>query len=277
VRLGVLVVAVAGILAASCGATPTPSTHATSTPPAGLPADHVLVAIEAQPESAPYAWVPNPRLVTLTADGTVVRQVGANDATRMPEFRRWRLSPEALAGAWSTITGGGLAHDGDLAVPGVFDRTSTFILVDDGAARTTLRIQALDAGHEGVDGATIPSAQRPVRAAAAALLAALAPPDDAAEWAPDRVVVRWVVSDPGSRAVASWAGGPDLAVAGAATTAAAGFDRCATVSGADAAKVASVLRQLPPEATVTQAGASYVVGGRALLPDETPPPDCPPG
>ncbi|HEU0243082.1 MAG TPA: hypothetical protein VFQ75_04200 [Candidatus Limnocylindrales bacterium] len=264
--------AIAAIALAGCGPSASPTPLAL---PADLPGDHVLLRVEEYGGLAGWQDASTPRRFSLTADGTLLGVTPG--VSRMPAIRETHLDPAALAAAWATIGASGVARDGKLDIPGLFDADSSFITVDGGGRATTLQVYGLGvSGDVAGPGVPVPAGDVPARRAVADLLAELAvlaaggEPVDA-----PRLALYIANAGDGLLPAVPWTGALDLAAAGGPVSV-AGFERCAVLEGDHAAAAAEFARALPADRVVEQGGARWAVGFRPLFADEADPDGCVP-
>ena len=247
--------------------------------PSGLPGDHVLLAIDYVVDEPALDGVYDPRLATLTADGTLVkarRDIDSAFGTTVT-----RVDATTLARTWDAIVRSGIATDRDLALPGFMSEhgphTATVFRVDDGGRSTRLRIASL--GSEGVypNDPPVPADELAIRSAAKQLMSDLRAVPGEDRWTPPALLLWWRTEVPGdwnARIVAS-ALPLDLATAGHAIDHPV-WGRCTRLDGPDAAAVARFAATLPIEHLVELAGVRYVLDVRAIHPDEIDDVACPP-
>ena len=129
-RLPVGASIVAGLLLIGCGAISEPVPSA----PTGLDPSHVLLAIDYIVHHPALDGVYDPRLATLTADGTLVLE--RRDVDAIMGATATKLDAAGLERAWSAIVGSGVNADGLLDLPGFASQTVTtatdVFRVDDG-------------------------------------------------------------------------------------------------------------------------------------------------
>lgn len=265
-RLGWTVAAIPMLLA-GCASTPTPPATP-ATVPAGLDPDHVLVSI-ADPTSWPgLAEVEDGRLLTLTADGTLVAR-GTDDA-RMA-ITTTRLDRDGLDRAWASVIASGAAVDAEYDLPGVFDRSTTFVRVDDGSRATELSIYAL--GEDAIEEPFSPEEQGR-RTAAAGLISELRLLAGLEPWTPPALLLWWSPSGDPAAPVVPWGASLDLATGGGPVDNPF-YQRCVRLEGDQAAAVADMARRTASNVDVEQDGARYQFAVRPIYPDELDEVDCP--
>jgi hypothetical protein len=266
-----LALAAAAIALAGCGQPPGRTPAAV---PADVADDHVLLRVEEYAGMTGWRDATTPRRFVLTADGTLLSVVPG--AGMLPTIRETHLPPDALAAAWAMVQASGVARDGKLDIPGLFDAQSSFFTVDDGTRSTTLQVYGLGATGD-VAGPEIPapSGEAPARLAATDLLAELTALADGVAVEAPRLAVYVADAGDAEGAEVPWTGPLELATAGAPVTT-PGFERCAILEGDHAAAAAELARTLPVEAIVVQDGARWVVGVRPLFADEPDPEGCGP-
>lgn len=237
--------------------------------PAGLPADHLLLAIDEVVSDPVLDGVYDPRLASLSVDGTLVFQRWDVDAIFGTTIAM--LDDRGLANAWSAVVDGGLFRDGELDLPGFAAYVlggRTEIRVDDGTRSTRLDIAFL--GSEGTHGAPqIPGSEMALRAAATRLKDLLRGMAGAAPWTPPALLLWWRRELPADwdATVEPWSVPIDLATAGRAIEHPV-WSRWARFEGADADAIATVARTLPIDHLVTHRGTRYALNIRAIHPDE---------
>ena len=253
-------------LAASCAA-PAPVPTATAAPPkapAGLDSDHVLLAIDDVSGWPGFEGVYDPRIATLTADGTLVTHM-PNRGGHLP-IATTKLDQAGLDAAWGAVQSSGTARDASFDLPGLFDASTTAIRVDDGTRATELSIYGL--GSEAGDEPFSPE-EAGLRRAATSLITQLQLLAGPEPWRPPAILL-WSV-DPDEEGTAPqavpWSPPVDLATAGVAVDNPV-YQRCVRLEGDVAGEVADFLRGLPGDALVEQAGTRYGVAVRPIYPDE---------
>lgn len=258
-----------GLLAAACapaGPTPSPTPPAV---PAGLDPGHALVVVEELGGPTFIMDTFDPRTVTLYADGTLI----ASDPGRnlMLSTVSTTLAPDALAEAWGTVVGSGLATNRLLELPGLFDAGTTQVTVDDGSAITRLQVYAL--GLDPVEGqATFTPGDAALRANATRAINLLRGMAGREPYAPPALLLwsgRYEEAPSGLQPrLAAWTAPVDLLTAGVATPRNPIYARCVRLEGDDAAAVAALVSTLSPETIVEQAGTRYAIAVRPIYPDE---------
>jgi hypothetical protein len=282
-RMGVCVRSLAGVAMAAllvlgacagAGASRRPSDPI----PSGLPDDHILLAIDYLVDEPVLDGVYDPRLVNLTAAGTLVHERRDVDATFGTTVAK--LDATALGSIWAAIGRSGVATDRDLELPGFMSQhgphTATVFRVDDGTRSTRLRIASL--GSEGVypGDPPVPADELALRAAATQLKNELRAIQGEDPWTPPALLLWWRRELPGdwNATVVTWPLPLDLASAGHAIDHPV-WSRCARLEGDDAAVVARFSHTLPIDHLVELAGARYALDVRAIHPDELAEVACP--
>jgi hypothetical protein len=249
--------------------------------PSGLPADHILLAVDDIVDDPVLTDVYDPRSANLTADGSLVHEGRDHDATLGTTVAK--LDAAALARIWKTIGQSGIARDGNLELPGFMaehgPHTAEVFRVDDGTRSTRLRIASL--GSEGVYPGDPPVApdELALRASATRLLNELRAIRGADPWTPPALLLWWRTDVPGDwdATIVDWPIPIDLASAGHPIDHPV-WERCARLDGDDAAAVARFAHSLPIEHLVETAGGDrYALNVRAIHPDEIDTVACPPG
>ena len=232
----------------------------------------MLIAIEDVSDWPGSKDTSDPRLATLTADGTLVARDTSKNVI-LPLVSR-RLEGPALDAAWASVAGRGLAVDASLESPGLYDATTTTVRVDDGIRATALSIYGL--GNDVVEGKIVPD-ERALRFGASAAIRDLKAMAGGESWTPPALLLWWnVAGDAPSGAqprVVDWTPRVDLATAGTAVHTPV-FERCVRLEGDDAAAVAALASTIPGDVAVEQDGARYVFSVRPIYPDEAGV-DCP--
>jgi hypothetical protein len=271
-----LAIAAAGVAVTGCAPTSPaspgvgPSAEAATVPP-GLDPSHVLVRVDDAGGLPAFAAIEDPRVVTLYADGTLIVRLPAQTGSLVPTWAT-RLDAAGLDRAWTVATSGGLAVDRSLELPGLFDASTTVLMVDDGTRSTRLSIYGL--GAEGVldgAGATLPPDELGLRRNATSVLAGLRATAGLQPYTPPAILLFWAPFEAEATGapprVVPWTAPVDLAAAGVPIQTPI-WRRCALLVGAEAAAVVAVARPLPIDIVVEQAGTRYVLAIRPILPDE---------
>ena len=252
--LGAVVLALLLLSAAGCaGRSALPNERLPTSPnervPTGLPADHLLLAIDYVVEDPSLDGVYDPRWVALTADGRLVlerRDVDAILGTTVT-----KLDAAGLGRAWSAISRSGVFTDGNLRLPGFMEDhppiTADVFRVDDGQRSTRLRIASL--GSEGVyvDDPPVPAGEMAVRAAATRLIDDMRAIGGRDPWTPPALLMWWRTELPADRdaTIVGWSPPIDLATVGRAIEHPV-WDRCVRLDGDEAAS-GRTLRELPAD------------------------------
>jgi hypothetical protein len=266
-------VAAFAIVLAACAPNPAPRPSPTPpTAPTGLDPDHVLIAIEDISDWPGSEGTYDPRLATLTADGTLV----ARDPSRnvILPLVSTRLQGSALDGAWASVVGRGLAVDASLESPGLYDATTTTVRVDDGTRETALAIYGL--GNDVAEG-KIPPDERALRFSASAAIRELQARATGESWTPSALLLWWSISEDAPSGaeprVVEWTPPVDLAASGKVVRTPV-FQRCARLEGEEAEAVAALASTIPGDVAVAQRGIRYAFTVRPIYPDEAGV-DCP--
>jgi hypothetical protein len=272
VRLAARSSALIAVLLAGCAAQvrePTPSLAA----PGGLDPDRVLLAIDYLVHDPVVDGVYDPRIVTLTADGTLVLQRPDLDA--LMSASATKLDPAGLRRALGEISSSGVVADGDLDLPGFASQTvtttTTRFRVDDGTRSSELSIFALGSEliYPGVP--PISADEMTLRASATRLIEDLRSMGDLQPWTPPALLLWWRPArsgDTGPHVKLAPAVPMDLATAGRAVKHPV-WDRCARLDGHRAEAVAALGRSLPIDGVVEQAGRRHALQFRPIHADES--------
>jgi hypothetical protein len=238
--------------------------------PSGLSPDHVLLAVDYLVHHPALEGVYDPRLVTLSADGTLV--IERRDRDVVMGATRTLLDAGGFTAAWSSILRSGVFANGSLGLAGVPDhagRTDTSFRVDDGAQATRLVIQ--DLGSEQVYSANPPISADEVarRAAASRLIDELRLLGSREPWTPPSLLLWWRSELPAdwNATVVPWPLSVDLSTAGQPIDHPV-WSRCARFDGADAAAVAAFARSVPIDHLVERDGKRHVISVRPIHEDE---------
>jgi hypothetical protein len=246
--------------------------------PTGLADDHVLLAIDYIVHDPVLDGVYDPRVVSLTGDGSLVHERRDVDATLGTTVTK--LDAAGLDRAWAAIRRSGVFADGKLDLPGFMSEhgphTSFDFRVDDGTRSTRLTIDSL--GSEGVhpDDPPVPAGKMALRAAATQLLDAFRAMRGEDPWTPPALLLWWRTEVPGDwdAKIVAWSLPVDLATAGH-SIAHPVWDRCVRLDGGDAAAVARFAQTLPIDHLVELDGVRYAINIRAIHPDEINEVSCP--
>jgi hypothetical protein len=240
--------------------------------PAGLAPDHVLLSVEEQSGWPGSDGTFDPRLATLEADGRLIVRVPST-GVHLPIAAR-TLDRASLEAAWGLVARSGVATDGSLDLPGLFDASTTAFRVDDGSRATSLSIYGL--GSLPAAG-TFRPAEGGLREAASGLLTALQLLAGSDPWRPPALLLWWAEDPPpdeGATRVVAWTAPVALATAGRAVDRIL-FDRCLRLDGADAEQVGALVGSLPPDVLVEQDAHRYRIAVRPIYPDELDEVGCP--
>ena len=246
--------------------------------PTGLPDDHVLLAVDYIVHQPELDGVYDPRLITLTADGTLVLERRDVDAVLGTTAKL--LDDAELGQAWSAIVRSGVFSDGLLSLPGFAAHTTTtatnVFRVDDGTLQTTLTIDDLGSEQVFRGEPPIQASEMSLRAAATRLMDELRTLGGPEPWTPPALLMWWRPELPAdaNATIVPWTLPLDLATAGQAVDHPV-WERCARVDGAAAAAVAELARSLPIDHLVEQDGARYAINLRPIHPDELDDVACP--
>jgi hypothetical protein len=246
--------------------------------PTGLAGDHLLLAVDYIVEDPVLTGVYDPRLISLTADGSLVVEGRDVDATLGTTVTR--LDAAGLEGTWATIARSGVATDADLDLPGVVSEhgpiTAFVFRVDDGTRSTRLRIDSL--GSEGVypGDPPVPATEMALRAAATQLLDALRSMRASEPWMPPALLLWWRTELPADweATIVPWPHPIDLASAGRPLEHPV-WQRCVRLDGDEAGAVARFAHTLPIDHLVELDGVRYAINVRAIHPDELDEVGCP--
>jgi hypothetical protein len=250
-----------------------PSPQATPMPvaaPTGLPADHLLLAVEEFAGMPPWAAIDMPRRITLLSGGTLIIQEPLTHRL-VPSIKQTPLDRAALDRVWAGALDAGLAKDARLEVPGLFDAETTLVHLDNGQRTTLLSIYGLGIEGDGPGdaGPAIPAAEvalrRRVRSYLAVLRRLVA---DEPFWPP--AIALWVGSAGDGQAfprVLPWTAALDLGTVGEAVVDTF-WQRCVVLDGGAAREVLEIGLSLPLDAAVAQGAQQYRVGIRPIMPDE---------
>jgi hypothetical protein len=246
--------------------------------PTGLADDHILFASDYIVHNPDLVGVYDPRIMTLTADGTLVLERGDLGTTLATTATR--LDDASLAQAWSSIVRSGVFSDGTLALPGFASQTVTtttnVFRVDDGTRSSRLVIDDLGSEQIFPGVPRIAGSEMSLREAATRLMDELRAMGGSEPWTPPALTMWWrpeLPADSGATIV-PWTLPIDLARAGR-PVARPVWERCVRLDGEDAAAVAEMAHALPVGNIVEQAGALFAVGVRPIHPDELDEVDCP--
>ena len=246
--------------------------------PTGLPADHLLLAIDYVVDDPSLDRVYDPRSVALTADGSLVLE--RRDVDAILGATVTRLDASGLGLAWSAISRSGIFTDGNLRLPGFMEDhppiTADVFRVDDGQRSTRLRIASL--GSEGiyVGDPPVPAAEMSVRVAATRLIDQIRAMGGRDLWTPPALLMWWRTELPADwkATIVGWSPPIDLATAGQAVEHPV-WDRCVRLDGDEAASVARFANSLPIDHLVELGGVRYGIQIRAIHPDEIDKVACP--
>jgi hypothetical protein len=251
--------------------------------PAGLPDDHILLAIDYLVDDPVLTDVYDPRWASLTADGTLVyerRDVDAILGTTVTNLDAARLDE-----VWSAITGSGVFTDGHLVLPGFpqggAPRTAFVFWVDDGRTSTRLTIESLGSeqmftGESLLGPPPIPDAEMTLRTAATKLTDDLRALRGEDAWTPPALLLWWRTELPADwdATILPWPPPIDLAAAGHPIEHAV-WDRCVRLDGDEAVAVARFAHTLPIDHLVELDGVRYGIIIRAIHPDALDEVACP--
>ena len=237
-----------------------------------------MLAIDYLVDDPVLDGVYDPRLMSLTADGTLVIERGDVDATLGTTVTK--LDAAGFERAWSAIIRSGVFADGDLDLPGFMANhppvTSDVFRVDDGTRSTRLTIDSL--GSEGVypDDPPVPAGEMALRASATALIEDLRAMAGSDPWTPPAVLLWWRTELPADAdaTIVDWALPIDLAGAGHPIEHPV-WDRCVRLDGDEAASVARFAQSLPIDHLVELDGIRYAINLRPIHPDELNDVACP--
>jgi hypothetical protein len=265
-------VAALAAFAVACGSTPPAPL------PTGLPDDHVMFAADYIVHDPVLDGVYDPRLMTLTADGTLVLE--RRDVDSVMGATATRLDAARQRQAWSAITGSGVFADGVLRLPGFESHTVTtatnVFSVDDGTRSTSLTIDDLGSEEVFPGDPPITPSEKALRAAATLLMEELRSFGDMTPWTPPALLLFWRGEVPrdADATVVPWSAPIDLATAGTRLEHPA-WERCLRVDGADAATIAGIAHSIPIEHLVEQDGTRYAIDIRPIHADELDEVECP--
>jgi hypothetical protein len=246
--------------------------------PTGLAGDHVLFANDYIVHHPDLVGVYDPRIMTLTADGTLVLERGDLGTTLATTATK--LDDDGLAQAWSSIVRSGVFSDGTLELPGFASRTVTtatnVIHIDDGTRSSRLVIDDLGSEQIFPGEPRIPGSEMSLREAATRLMDELRALGGSEPWTPPALTMWWRPELPADSeaTIVPWSLPIDLASAGRPADHPV-WERCVRLDGEDAAAVADVAHSLPVGHVVEQAGSRFVLGVRPIHPDELDEVDCP--
>jgi hypothetical protein len=276
VRLPVCATIVASLLLTACGAVSKPEPPSV---PTGLDSSHVLLAIDYFVHHPALDGVYDPRLVTLTADGTLVLE--RRDVDAIIGATATKLDAAGLERAWSTIVSSGVFTDGLLDLPGFASQTVTtatnVFRVDDGTRSSLLTIDDLGSEQIYAGDPPIPAAEMRLRASATQLIEDLRSMGDREPWTPPALLVWWRPELPGdsNAEIIRWSTATiDLEAAGHAIEHPL-WERCVRLDGDEAAEVTRLARSLPIDHLVEQGGNRYGLVLRPIHEDEIDDVDCP--
>jgi hypothetical protein len=266
----------ASLLLTACGADSKPEPPSL---PTGLDSSHVLLAIDYFVHHPALDGVYDPRLVTLTADGTLVLE--RRDVDAIMGATATKLDAAGLERAWSTIVSSGVFTDGLLDLPGFASQTVTtatnVFRVDDGTRSSLLTIDDLGSEQIYAGDPPIPGAEMRLRASATLLIEDLRSMGDREPWTPPALLVWWRPELPGdsNAEIIRWPTATiDLEAAGHSIEHPV-WERCARLDGDQATEVARLARSLPIDHLVEQGGARYGLVLRPIHEDEIDDVDCP--
>ena len=239
--------------------------------PTGLDPDDVLLAVEYQVHAPVLDRVDDPRLVTLTADGTLV--LARRDVDSTLGATATRLGSAGLAAAWQAVTASGIAVDEVLDLPGFVQRTrttsTTRFRVDDGRRRTDLVIHDLGSEQAFPGDPPIADEELRLRASATALLDSLRELGDDTPWVPPALLLWWREEVPAdwNATVVPWPLSLDLDTAGRSQDHPV-WQRCTRLDGSEAASIAEVAHRLPIDHLVDHGSNRYAITVRPIHADE---------
>lgn len=235
----------------------------------GLDPDRVLLAVDYDVHAPVLDSVDDPRIVTLTADGTLVLTRRDSDSTFGATATRLGAGREV---AWQAITASGVAVDGVLDLPGFAERTvttaATRFRVDDGRRRTDLLVHNLGSELAFPGDPPIPDEELRLRASATALLDRLRGLGNDAPWIPPALLLWWREEVPAdwNATVVPWPLPLDLGTAGRSLDHPV-WQRCVRLDGSEAAAVAELAHRLPIDHVVEHGGNRYAVTVRPIHAD----------
>jgi hypothetical protein len=266
----------AGLLLIGCGAA---SERVAPSVPAGLDPSHILLAIDYFVHDSVLDGVYDPRLVTLTADGTLVLE--RRDVDAIMGATATKLDAAGLERAWSTIVRSGVFTDGLLDLPGFASQTVTtttdVFRVDDGTRSSRLSIDDLGSEQIYAGDPPIPAAEMQLRASATQLIEDLRTMGDREPWTPPALLVWWrpeLPADANAEIVRWRTATIDFEAAGHPVEHPV-WSQCARLDGNQAAEVARLARSLPIDHLVEQEGGRYGLVLRPIHEDEIDDIDCP--
>ena len=276
-RLPVSAATAVSLLLAGCGIVSEPVPPSDDLP-TGRDPSHILLAIDYIVHDPVLDGVYDPRLVTLTADGTLV--IERRDVDAIMGATATKLDAASLERAWSAIVGSGVFVDGLLDLPGFASQTVTTATntfrVDDGTRSSLLTIDDLGSEQIYAGDPPITAAEMTLRASATGVIEELRSMGDQEPWTPPALLMWWRPELPAdwSAKVVRWPAAIDLATAGDAIEHPV-WNRCARLDGDQAAEVARLARSLPIDHLVEQGGARYGLVLRPIHEDEIDGVSCP--